>query len=238
MPSRATFRTTRWSLVLAAGRPRDAEAGEALSELCHGYWPPLYAYARRALPTIEDAQDATQAFFVHLLERNLPAAARRERGRFRSFLLAAFQHFLANRRTLARAAKRGGGRVPLSLDFAAAERTAPQPIAADLPPDRAYDRAWALALLERVLARLRAEHDSAGRSAQFDALKGFLTAGDDGSVAAAAEALEQPEATVRVAVHRLRKRYRALLRAEISETVAGPEEVDDEIRWLFAALGP
>jgi RNA polymerase sigma factor (sigma-70 family) len=230
------FVTTRWTLVVAAGRGPSADAARALEELCRVYWYPLYAYARRHGRAPADAEDLTQGFFARFLARNYLEGLDADHGRFRAFLLAAFKHFLANEADKAARLKRGGDAVMIPLDAADAEaRYAAEP-ADTLSPDKLYDRAWARALLERVLARLRGDLAADGRTAQFDALVPFLTAGEEGEYAAAAAALGASEGAVRVAVHRLRRRYRELLREEVAQTLTRPELAEDEIRSLFLAF--
>ena len=231
------FATTHWSVVLAAGHKSSPDAQAALSTLCQTYWYPLYAFVRRQGCSPHDAQDLTQEFFARFLEKNYLGDVHRERGRFRSFLLAALKHFLANEWDRARALKRGGGREFVSLDEHAAEsRYALEP-RDELSADKIYERRWALMVLERVLGRLKQEFADAGKAAQFQLLKNALPGGQ-GSVpyAEVAARLNTTEEAVKVAVHRLRKRYREMLRAEIAQTVAGPGEIEDEIRHLFSAL--
>jgi RNA polymerase sigma factor (sigma-70 family) len=234
----AAFATTHWSLVLRAGQSGSPEADEALAALCQRYWLPLYAYVRRRVPDGAEAEDLTQEFFARLLEKKALGRASPERGRFRSFLLAALKNFLANAWDRANAQKRGGRRGRLSLDFdAGASRLRLEP-AHDLTPERAYERRWALTLLELVVGRLQGEFTAAGKARQFELLKGAITAGGHtlawGAVAAE---LGVSEEAARQAAHRLRKRYRELLRDEIAQTVAGPADVEEEIRCLFEALG-
>jgi RNA polymerase sigma-70 factor (ECF subfamily) len=228
------FATTRWSMVAAAKDPAAPNAREALADLCRAYWFPVYAYVRRRGHDHHAAQDLTQAFFARLLEKNDIAAADRTRGRFRSYLLAACQHFLANEHDRAAAKKRGGGRV--RLDFEGADGRYSREPAHDDTPERLFDRQWALGLLDRAVAELRAEYESSGRAKLFDALKGCLAGGAGASHAELAAQLGMTEGAVKVAVHRLKQRYRDRLRSAIADTVATPEEVDDEIRNLFAAL--
>jgi RNA polymerase sigma-70 factor (ECF subfamily) len=232
------FATTRWSLVLAAGQRSSPQSSAALATLCENYWYPLYAYVRRRGHGADEAQDFTQAFFARLLEKNDLAAADPGRGRFRSFLLTSLKHFLANEWDRNRAQKRGGCRSVLSIDFGTAEERYRAEPAHDLTPEKIFERRWALVLLENVLARLHDESAQAGKADSFDRLKGFLT-GEQSAVTygqLAAE-LNMSEGALKVAVHRLRRRYRELLRAEIEETVADPQEIDQEIRDLFSALG-
>jgi RNA polymerase sigma-70 factor (ECF subfamily) len=231
------FATTRWSLVAAAKDPTAPHAREALADLCRLYWYPVYAYVRRRGRDHHAAQDLTQAFFARLLEKNDLAAADQTRGRFRSYLLTSCQHFLANAHDHEAAKKRGGGRTRVPLDFAGADgRYAREPVD-ESPPERAFDREWALGLLDRTLDGLRTEYAESGRAKLFDALKGCLAGGADVPYADLAGALGMTEGAVKVAIHRLRQRYRDRLRTVIADTVATPEEVDDEIRDLFAALG-
>ena len=233
----AQFLTTRWSVVLAAGHQSLPEADEAMATLCQTYWYPLYAYVRRQGHSPHDAQDLTQEFFARFLEKGFIDEVRRERGRFRSFLLAALKHFLANEWDRARALKRGGGRELISLDEQEAEcRYALEP-KDELSPDRIYERRWAMLLLERVLDRLKRESGEAGKARQFDLLKESLSGGKESlPYADIARQLKTTEDAVKVAVHRLRRRYRELLRAEIAETVATADEVEDEVRYLFSVL--
>jgi RNA polymerase sigma-70 factor (ECF subfamily) len=233
------FATTHWSLVLSARAADTPSAREALAELCRVYWYPLYAYVRRRGHDHDRAQDLTQEFFARLLEKNGLASVDKGRGRFRSFLLAACQHFLANQHDHDNAQKRGGGRHFVPLDLHDAARRYDREPSHEQTPERLFERRWVLALLEQVLARLRGEYEAAGKAALFDRLKGHLS-GDAGGPphAQTAAELQLSEGAVKVAVHRLRKRYRELLRAEIAQTLDDPSEVEDEIRQLFAALAP
>lgn len=223
--------------MLAAGRRATPQSDRALEELCRTYWFPLYAYVRRRGHTKEDAEDLTQAFFARFLEKNYLEGLSAERGRFRAFLLASLKHFLANERDKAQRQKRGGQTPHLSLDWQTAD-TQFQVAATDEPsPDRAFDREWAVALLGKVIERLRVECEAEGRGGQFTDLRVFLTAGKGAlSHADAARSLGMEETAVRVAVHRLRKRYRQLLRDEIAQTLADPAQVDEEMRALFGAF--
>lgn len=231
------FATTRWSLVAAAQDASAPAARQALAELCAAYWFPVYAYVRSRGRDHHAAQDLTQGFFARLLEKNDLAAADRTRGRFRSFLLTACQHFLANQHDHATARKRGGGRTHVPLDFADADGRYSREPADATTPERVFDRQWALGVLDRVLAGLRDEYAESGRARLFDALKGCLTGATEAGYAGLADRLRMTEGAVKVAVHRLRQRYKDRLRAAIAETVATTDEVDDEIRALFAALG-
>ena len=232
------FVTTHWSVVLAAAGADTTHAPAALERLCRTYWYPLYAYARRRGQSVEDAQDLTQAFFARLLERHWVADANRERGRFRTFLLTAMSRFMADEWDKVRAQKRGGGvgHVPLQLDDAET-RYGCEP-ADHRTPEEYFERRWALTLLDTVLQRLRAEYESEGKGGLFAALSETLAGSRESQpYAELAAQLSLSEGAVKVAVHRLRKRYRHLLRAEIAQTAAQGEDVDEELRHLFAALG-
>jgi RNA polymerase sigma-70 factor (ECF subfamily) len=231
------FATTHWTVVLAAGKRHSPQAAVALEELCRTYWFPLYAYVRRRGHTKEDAEDLTQTFFARFLEKNYLEGLSAERGRFRAFLLASLKHFLANEWDKSRRQKRGGGVTPLSLDWQTADTQFQIAATAEPSPDKAFDREWALALLAKVIERLRAECEADGREKQFAELKIFLSAGKGAlSHATAAKTLGMDEGAVRVAVHRLRKRYRQLLRDEIAQTLADSADVDEEMRALFGAF--
>lgn len=209
-----------------------------MATLCQTYWFPLYAYVRRRTPDVHEAQDLVQSFFVRLLEKDLLAVADPERGRFRAFLLTALKHFLTNEWAKDRTQKRGGGRNALALDFDSGESRYNSEPAHDLTAERLFEQQWALTLLDRTLGMLRAEYAAAGKEQQFDHLKHFLRADrGESSYSGAAQALGITEGGAKVAAHRLRKRYRELLRSELAQTVAEPVEVDDEIRHLFTALG-
>ena len=237
MPHRPTFVTTHWSVVLAAARSDTTRAHAALEKLCRAYWLPIYAFVRRQGRGPHDAQDLTQAFFTRLLEKNFLADADRARGRFRSFLLAALKHFLANEWDKAGAKKRGDGRTTIPLDAAGAEAACGFEAADNTTPDKIFERRWALALLEQVLRRLREEYTREGKVTLFEQLKPTLTeVSRTVRYAEIAAQLGASEGAVKTAVHRLRRRYREILRAEIAETVADPGEIEDEIRNLFAAL--
>jgi len=231
------FVTTHWSVVLAAKGKASPDSAAALETLCRGYWYPLYAFVRRQGHPPCDAEDLTQEFFARLLAKDYLAAAAPEKGRFRTFLRVALKHFLANEWDRARRLKRGGGHTPLSLDTAMAEDRYQTERVEGLPPDRLYERRWALALLEQTLGRLRAEHASAGKTAEFECLKAVLMA-DRGAIdyAEVAKHLGGNEGAARVAVHRLRKRFREIYREEISQTLADGEDLDAELRHLAAAL--
>jgi RNA polymerase sigma-70 factor (ECF subfamily) len=232
------FATTRWSIVVAAGRRSSPDVRAALATLCATYWYPLYAYVRRQGHAAEDAQDLTQEFFARLLEKNYVAAADRSRGKFRSFLLASLKHFLANEWRRGAAQKRGGRSTPLPLDLAAGEHRYSLEPSHELTPERIFERRWAMALLEQTLAKLRDEYSRGDKLMLFDRLKAYL-GGDRGNVPyrQLAEEMTLSEGAVKVAVHRMRRRCRELLRAEIAQTVTGPEEVNEELCDLFKAVG-
>jgi RNA polymerase sigma-70 factor (ECF subfamily) len=231
------FASTRWSLVAAAGQGASPETQEALATLCQLYWYPLYAYARRRLASVEDAQDLTQEFFAEFLEKDYLQAVDPGRGKFRSFLLTAFKHFLSKARDRANARKRGGGRRVFSFDFQAGETRYHLEPADQGTPDTIYQRRWALTLLEQALARLRSEFTDSGKRPLFETLKATLTGdGSSAPYAQIGETLGITEQAVKVAVHRMRQRYKELLRDEIAQTVSATEEIDDELRDLFNAV--
>ena len=234
-----SFRTTRWTLVRAAGGAPEKEKRAALESLCSAYWPPVYAFVRRQGASPVLAEDLTQGFFARLLEKDDLRLADPERGRFRSFLLGALRHFLANEHDRQRAAKRGGGRALLSLDSSALQEVEDglrlEP-AAEATPEREFERAWACAVLARARARLGEEQSQAGKHAQWQALEPFLSTTDErGHGADLAQRLAISENAVRVALHRLRRRFGELVRDEVRETVA-PGEVEDEVDVLRRAL--
>jgi RNA polymerase sigma-70 factor (ECF subfamily) len=231
------FVSTRWSVVLSARDPASPAAAAALETLCRAYWYPLYLYVRRRGYSPPDAQDMTQEFFAQLLEHNWLARADRNKGRFRSFLLMAMSRFLANEWDKVRAVKRGGRfrLTPLALDTAET-RYAREP-ADTSTPEQAFEKRWALTMLEKVLERLRAEYDQAGRTALFNAIRPCLIGSRETQpYAALAVALGMTEGAVKVAVCRLRERYRELLKDAIVHTVASPSEVEPELRHLFRVL--
>jgi RNA polymerase sigma factor (sigma-70 family) len=226
----ARFPTTSWSLIVASIRRPTAASHEALTRLCQAYWFPLYAHVRKHGYDADQAQDLTQEFFTRLLERRYLAQFRRERGRFRSFLIGALKHFLANEHDRAQAQKRGGRLLILPLEFDAAEGRYSVDPGHNVTPEKVFERQWALTLLDRALSKLKtAEH--------FDQLKPCLTAnGAQVSYRQLAAQLGTSEGAVKVAVHRLRRRFRDLLHAEIAQTVENPDQIDDEIRYLFSVL--
>jgi DNA-directed RNA polymerase specialized sigma24 family protein len=231
------FAVTRWSVVLVAGHRSSPDSRRALQSLCEAYWYPLYAYVRRRVTDVNDAQDLTQAFFAELLAKNYVATANSERGRFRAFLLTSLKHFLSKEWEKAKAQRRGGGKAPISLDFQSADTQYRLEPACNLTAEQIYDREWAVALLGRIMQRLEAESAQAGKGEQFRELKDFLVGDHPGATYAdVATRLGMTEAAAKMATHRMRQRYRELLREEIAETVSGPEDVEDEIFNLFAAL--
>jgi RNA polymerase sigma-70 factor (ECF subfamily) len=231
------FATTHWSLVLAAADPQAPQAQAALATLCQNYWFPLYAYVRRQGRNPQDAQDLTQEFFARLLASHLVAAADRKRGRFRSFLLASFKHFLMHEWEKGQAHKRGGHCQIIPWEAQAGESRYTLEPADHATADKAFDRRWALVLLEKVVDRLRADYAAGGRAELFDRLKPALT-GEKGlpPYAELARRMGLTEGALKVAVHRLRQRYGELLREEIAQTVASPDEIQDELHCLFEAL--
>lgn len=231
------FATTRWTLVRKAACGGDTLAVEALGSLVRTYWQPLYRYARRKGKSPEDAEDLVQGFLAHVIEARALRQTDPSKGRFRSFLLASFQHWMINEWKHETRAKRGGGVAPLSFDWQSAETGLHLEPADDQSPDKLYDREWALALLGKVLADLEAACRAEGGAAQFETLKPCLTA-DSARIpyAEIARHLGTTEGAARVAVHRLRKRYRHLLTEEISRTLSSPSAVEEEMRSLFAAL--
>ena len=231
-----SFTTTHWSLVLAAGHGSRPDAATALATLCETYWYPLYYYVRRRGYRAEEAQDLTQEFFVKLLEKGYLKVADPDRGRFRSFLLASLNHFLTAEWRRRSARKRGGGRPPLSLNVRSGESRYSQEPSHDLTPEKAYERRWALLLLEQAVSKLRQEYAASGKAALFEHLAGFLSGEKGVLYQQVAGDLHMSEGAIRVAVHRLRQRYRQVLRAEVAHTVAGPQHIDEELRHLMAAV--
>lgn len=234
----ADFRTTRWSLVLAGGHAAPEVRRRALEDLARIYWVPLYAFARRRGLSTDDAADGTQGFFARLIARGDLERIRPEGGRFRAWLLVAFRHFLSNERERARASKRGGGRELFSLDAGEAEARFRAASVDEETPERVFERAWVQELLAEVLGRLRAEQERIGRAALFDHLRPALTADPDAPrLAEVAAAVTMTENAVKVALHRLRRRFGELLREEVAATVETPEETEEELRALFDSSG-
>ena len=232
------FATTHWSVVLAAGQRDSPQTAAALEKLCRTYWYPLYAYVRRRGSGSEDAQDLTQSFFARLLERDLLSRASPQRGRFRSFLLTTLQNFLADEHDRAVARKRGAGQPLISMDELDAEaRYALEPTD-NVSPDKLFERRWATTVLEQAWTRLETEYAAEGKVDLFRELRRFNSAQESApGYTEAAGNLGLPENTVKSLVHRMRRRYRTLLRAEIAHTVADPAEIDEEICYLLGVLG-
>lgn len=228
------FGTTHWSVLFEAGGQDSDRRMAALEKLCQSYWRPVYAFIRHNGHEVHDAQDLTQAFFAHLLERNALRKVDPRKGKFRSFLLVTLRHFLANEAKRANAAKRGGGNIPVSLEAATGEDLFLAGVSGDPPPEKLFDRSWALAVMASAFAGLRAEFEKTGQIARFEELKIFLCqqgGGEDYAKAAASLALTP--AAVKVAVHRLRHRYGELMRLEIAHTVESPFEIEAEMRYLL-----
>jgi RNA polymerase sigma factor (sigma-70 family) len=226
LPGSSQFPTTRWTLVVAAADPCRKEARSALVSLCESYWYPLYAYLRRRGYSADEAQDLTQEFFIRVLEGRYLDRADPEKGRFRSFILTSLKFFVADEQDRQRARKRGGGEL-LPLEFSSGEGRYQREPAHDETPERIFERRWALSLLEFV------HH---GRLEHFERLKVFLLGQSDAPYAALALEMNTSEGALKVAIHRLRKRYRELFRQEIADTVADPADVESELRFLAAVL--
>jgi DNA-directed RNA polymerase specialized sigma24 family protein len=237
MPNNPRFATTRWTLVLQAGHKSALNSSSALAELCSTYWYPLYAYARRRGHDPDDARDLTQSFFAMLLEKGALGLADPARGRFRTFLLAAMQNFLAGEWRRQQTQKRGGAVEILSLDFDAAESSYSLEPSHDLDPEAVFERRWALSLIERAVADLREQYAAAGNGELFDALKGYL--GSDGQAvpyAELAQRFSRGEGALRTAVSRLRSRWAGRIRDLVAETVEDESEIQDELSALLGAL--
>ncbi len=233
-PGLELFSTSRWNVVLLDGAEASPRAAEALTQLCRIYGFPLYAYLRRLSYSPQDAHALAEAFFARLLAKSVGAARDGGKNKFRSFVLASLHQFLAYERD---AAKEAGGQVPVSIEARDAECRYLQEGMLDLSPERTFERHWAIAVLERALVRLRLEHARAGNSQHFEALKKFLTSpANDKAYVGAAEELKLSAASLEVSVQRMQQRYRELVRAEIADVVAGTSDIDDETRWLVAAL--
>jgi RNA polymerase sigma-70 factor (ECF subfamily) len=236
MGGRARFQTTSWSLVLAAASSPN-ETRTALTSLCESYWNPVYVFIRCSGYDLDKAQDLTQEFFARLIEKNYLKDADRTRGRFRSFLLASVKHFLSNESDRDRALKRGGGRPPISFDAVEAESWYMPPAADDVTPETVFERRWAVSLVARVIGLLQKEYADAGKQEQFASLEPFLiNDSDDQRYEDVATRMGVSAGALRMSVHRMRRRYRDLLRSAIAETVTSPEEIDEEIRFLMSRL--
>ena len=235
LPGSSRFPTTRWTLVVAAGDPQRKDARSALVSLCENYWYPLYAYLRRRGYAPDQAQDLTQEFFVRVLEGRYLDRADPEKGRFRSFILTSLKFFVADEQDRQRAQKRGGGAV-VSLEFSSGEERYQREPGHYETPDRIFERRWALSMLERVMERLRDEFVQHGRPENFERMKVFLLGQSEAPYADLAREMNTSEGALKVAIHRLRKRYRELFRQEIADTVADPAKVESELRYLAAVL--
>lgn len=231
------FNTTHWSIVLLAGKEESGHSAEALEKLCRMYWPPLYSFIRRRGYGPEDAQDLTQKFFALLLERKDFGAADPRKGKFRTYLLSALTHFLSNERDWAKAAKRGGGEQIISLDALQLEQGYSAEPAISGSPDKAFDARWAATVLDKALQDLHKEMKGAGKTEFFEQVKIYLTnEPGPGDYPALAARFHMSNQALAVAVHRLRHRYRELVREEVSQTVSTAFEVDEEMRHLYQAL--
>jgi DNA-directed RNA polymerase specialized sigma24 family protein len=231
------FATTQWTLVLAAGQDSTTASREALATLCARYWYPLYAYVRRRGIGPDEAADLTQGFFAKLLEQGIVRGADRHRGKFRSYLLGAFKHYISHEWVRARAQKRGGGKKVVPLDPKDAEFRYGLEPAHDLTAERLFDRQWAVAVLEAALVELEQRYCEDGKGELFRRFKPFLSGGTGAGYRQAGAAVGLNEGAVRVLVHRLRRRYRQILRDHIGRTVETPELVEEEIQHLFEAIG-
>ena len=233
----AVFATTHWSVVLSAADSRSATAQEALEKLCRTYWYPIYAYLRRRGCGEHDAQDLTQGFFAQLLERRSIQSVEREKGKFRSFLLASLNYYMADERDRANAQKRGGGREVLSLDVQEAEQRYRLEPVDERSPEKIFEHRWAMALLDQVLVRLGQEFAEAGKRELFERLQAFLVEGTgERTYAEVAREMGMTEEAVKKATQRIRQRYHQLFREELAQTVASPAEVDEELRHLCQVL--
>lgn len=236
-PGARVFATTRWSVVLRAGGPTSEGSAQALEHLCRTYWYPLYSFARRSGAAQHDAEDQTQSFFAYLLDKDVIARADRKRGRFRSFLLVAFRNYQANERTRQAAFKRGGGKIIVSFDELQAENRYQQEPRSDLSPERLYDHKWAASLLDQVMQMLRVEYTMLGKGPLFETLRGVIWGTrPEGGYETLARQVGLSEGAFKVAVHRLRARFKECLHQEVAQTVATPGEVEDELRHLLSAL--
>src|SRR6266481_6195970 len=236
-PAPGVFATTHWSVVVQAGEVESPQTSEALAQLCNTYWYPLYVYVRRKGYAAHDAQDLTQEFFARLLARNYLGGADRRKGKFRSFLLGAFEHFLAKEWRRAHAQKRGGGQAVFSLDDVDAESRYLSEPTHDLTPEKIYDRRWATTILKQAMSELQRDYETRHQSELFAKVESLLSPdGASGSYAEIATSLGMNEGALKVAVHRLRKRYGELIRAQIAQTVATPQEIEEELRYLFSVL--
>jgi RNA polymerase sigma-70 factor (ECF subfamily) len=234
---RTSFATTHWSVVLQAGQGDSPAAEAALERLCQVYWPPLYAYVRRLGRSETDAQDLTQQFFAHFLERNYFRVADRQRGKFRSFLLTCLKHFLAHEKQKAQAAKRGGTITFIAWDDLTKEEIFDLAESPEKSPEQIYERQWAVRVMDQALSKLRDEFAATGKNRDFEHFREYLTHDPpDGAYPKVAELIGMNANAVAVAVHRFRQRYRDLVRKEIAHTVADPADIEDELRHLLGLL--
>jgi RNA polymerase sigma-70 factor (ECF subfamily) len=230
------FLKTSWTLIQSASSSVSDESRQALATLCRAYWQPVYVFVRRHGFDSEQSRDLTQGFFTLLLEKNYLLAADRERGKFRTFLLTSLSHFLSNERDRANSVKRGGGRAPVSIDLVEAEAWNPPTLRESETPESLFERRWALSLLQRVMTKLREDFIASGKEKDFERLAPFLNKDSDFAYEVVAGEMGISAGALRGSVHRMRRKYRNLLRAEIAETVSRPEEIDDEIRFLVSVL--
>lgn len=235
LPGSSQFPVTKWTLVVAAGDPHRKDARSALVSLCENYWYPLYAYLRRRGYPADQAQDLTQDFFIRVLEGRYLDRADPEKGRFRSFLLTSLKFFVADEQDRQCAHKRGG-RMVVPLEVSSGEERYQREPAHDETPERIFERRWALSVLDRVVEKLRDEFARHGRPEHFEQLKVFLLGHSDAPYATLAREMNMSEGALKVAIHRLRKRYRELFRQEIADTVADPTEAASELRFLADVL--
>jgi RNA polymerase sigma factor (sigma-70 family) len=235
--SARSFPTTHWSLILSSASDNGAQAKAALAELCRAYWYPIYSFIRARSSSADQAQDLTQEFFLHLLTRGLFASANPAAGRFRSFLAVSLKHFLADQADRQNARKRGGGSVMLPIDLTGAEERFARDLTHSETPERIFDRQWALAVVAQTCDQLRDALHREGRGGLFQRLQAYLPGGSEpSSCGTLAAELGMTESAIKVAIHRLRRHYRELLRANVSHTLADPKDVDDEIRFLLNSL--
>jgi RNA polymerase sigma factor (sigma-70 family) len=235
--SQGSFRTTRWTVIRAARAKNEPDSAAALAALCEAYWYPLYFFVRRLGHNAEDARDLTQGYFLRLMERDYLDTVREEAGKFRSFLLASMKHYLANVKRDAAALKRGGGQAPISLDVDVAENRYRLEPVDDATPEKAYERRWALAVIDRARESLRGEFESVSKGRQFQLLSGHLSGSGDGkSYREIAEELETTEAAVKMSVSRMRRQFGHALRDQIADTVDSTEDVDAEVKYLLTIL--
>ena len=235
--SQGSFRTTRWTVIRAARAKNEPDSAAALASLCEAYWYPLYFFVRRLGHGADDASDLTQGYFLNLLERDYLDTVREDAGKFRSFLLASMKHYMANVKRDAAALKRGGGQVPISLDMDAAENRYRHEPVNEETPDRAYERRWALTVIDRARRALRAEFEKVGKTRHFTLLAGHLSGSGDGkSYREIAQELETTEAAVKMSISRMRRQFGRALREQIADTVDGTEDVDAEVKHLLTIL--